>query len=230
MYFDPMYFVILAPALVLGAWAQWKVKAAFTRAKQQPCRSGFTGAQAAARVLAVNGLEGVGIEPARGFLSDHYDPRSKTLRLSPDVYNGRSLAAVGIAAHEAGHALQDARGYAPLALRNGIVPLASLGPNLSFVLLIGGFFLQWTGLIWAGIFLYSAFVLFQLINLPVEYNASSRAREVLLSSGIISANEQGAVRKVLSAAALTYVAATVTAILTLVYFLLRSGVLGGRSD
>jgi Zn-dependent membrane protease YugP len=228
MIFDPMYFVYLAPAIVLGLWAQWKVKAAYAKAREVPVRSGLTGAQAASRILQAKGIHGVGIEPAHGFLGDHYDPRHKVLRLSPDVYNGRSLAAVGIAAHEAGHAVQDAYRYGPLALRNGIVPMANLGTNLGWILLIVGIFMQATGLILAGIALYSVVVLFQLINLPVEYNASSRARQLLLENGIVTTAEDGTVRKVLSAAALTYVAATVTAILTLLYFLMRSGLLGGR--
>ena len=130
------------PALLLGAWAQWKVKSAFARGHKQPCRSGLSGAQAAARIIESHGLSGIRIEPTRGFLGDHYDPRNKVLRLSPDVYNGRSLAAVGVAAHEAGHALQDAHGYAPLHLRNGIVPMASLGSNLSIGLLFVGFLMQ----------------------------------------------------------------------------------------
>ena len=230
MIFDPLYLLILAPAMLLGAWAQWKVKSAYARAQRQPCYSGLTGAQAAARVLEADGLHEVSIEPTRGVLGDHYDPRHRVLRLSPDVYQGRSLAAVGIAAHEAGHALQHATGYAPLALRNGIVPLASVGSTLSWILVIGGFVLHWAGLIYAGIFLFSAVVLFQLINLPVEYNASHRACQVLLAHGIIAGREEAGVRKVLGAAALTYVAATLTAILTLLYFLMRAGLLGGRDD
>jgi Zn-dependent membrane protease YugP len=188
----------------------------------------MTGAEAAHRILQADGLDHVGIEETRGFLGDHYDPRHKVLRLSPDVYHGRSLAAVGIAAHEAGHAIQDRVRYAPLAIRNGIVPLASVGSNLSFIVFIAGLFMNWTGLMLAGIIMFSAVVLFQLINLPVEFNASSRARQVLLTNGIIAADEDRGVGKVLNAAAMTYVAATVTAILTLLYFLMRAGLLGGR--
>lgn len=230
MIFDPMYLLFMLPALALGAWAQFKVKSAFAAVSKMPVRSGLTGAQAAARILERNGLHEVGIEPTRGFLGDHYDPRHKVLRLSPDVYSGRSLAAVGVAAHEAGHALQHRTGYAPLALRNGIVPLASLGSNAGILLLIVGMMIQSMGWIIAGIGLFSMVVLFQLVNLPVEYNASRRAREVLVESGIIAPAEEPAVGRVLNAAALTYVAATVTAILTLLYYLLRSGLLGGRRD
>jgi len=230
MILDPLFLLVAAPGLLLGLWAQARVKGAYARARRQPARSGLTGAQAAARILEQNGLYGVQIEPTRGFLGDHYDPRRKVLRLSPDVYQGRSLAAVGIAAHEAGHALQDAQRYGPLALRNGIVPLASVGSNLSFGLLFVGFILNMVHLIYAAIFLYTLVVIFQLVNLPVEFDASRRARELLVSYGIVAPGEDGTVRKVLNAAALTYVAATVTAILTLLYFLMRAGLLGGRSD
>lgn len=222
-----MYLLFLAPAMLLGGWAQLKVKSAYAKASRMPARRGMTGAEAAARILQANGLNHVGIEPAQGFLGDHYDPRRKVLRLSPDVYNGRSLASVGIAAHEAGHAIQDGCGYAPLAIRNGIVPLASVGTSFAWILFGIGLFMSKT-LVLAGIVLFSVVVLFQLINLPVEYNASSRARDVLLSNGIITEAEEPAVGKVLNAAALTYVAATITAILTLLYFLFRSGLLGGR--
>ncbi|MCP4592635.1 MAG: zinc metallopeptidase, partial [bacterium] len=208
--------------------AQAKVKSAFAAAARVPVSSGLTGAQAAERILQAQGLEHVGIEPARGMLGDHYDPRHKVLRLSPDVYNGRSLAAVGVAAHEAGHAIQDRVGYAPLALRNGIVPLAKLGSGPAMAMFVLGALMSWGGLQVAAIVTFSAVVVFQLINLPVEYNASSRARQVLLTNGIIAPGEERRVGKVLNAAALTYVAATVTAILTLFYFLMRSGLLGGR--
>lgn len=228
MWFDPVYLLFMLPGVLLAGWAQLKVKSAIAEMSKIPARSGLTGAQTAARLLQANGLHRVGIEPTRGMLGDHYDPRHKVLRLSPDVYNGRSLAAVGIAAHEAGHAIQDDTGYAPLALRNGIIPMARIGPGVGMILLFIGCLLQSMGMILAGIILFSAFVLFQLINLPVEYNASRRAKEVLLANGIITAAEEPAVSKVLSAAALTYVAATITAILQLLYFLYRAGLLGGR--
>jgi Zn-dependent membrane protease YugP len=230
MIFDPLYLLFLAPAMLLSLWAQWKVKAAYAQGREQPVGSRLTGAEAAARVLKAYGVQGVGIEPTRGFLGDHYDPRHKVLRLSPDVYQGKSLAAVGIAAHEAGHAIQHSGGYAPLAWRNRIVPMASVGGALSVALLIGGVVLNWAGLIWAAIVVYSAVVLFQLLNLPVEYDASSRARALLVRTGIVTTAEEGTVRRVLSAAALTYVAATITAILTLLYFLLRAGLAGGNND
>ena len=229
MIFDPLYFIILAPGLLLAGWAQMKVKSAYKHASKYRNHGNLSGAQAAAKILQVNGLNHVEIEQTRGFLGDHYDPRNKVLRLSPDVYSGRSLAAVGIAAHEAGHALQDAAGYGPLAIRNGLVPMAATGSRLSLVFILGGFFLMWMGAAFGhmvtliGIGMYTAVVLFQLVNLPVEFNASARARQVLLSNGIIAQDEDRQVARVLNAAALTYVAATLTALLTLFYLLLRFG-------
>lgn len=229
-YYDPLYFIYVLPAVLLALYAQLKVKSAYSAASRVGAASGLSGAEAASHILSVSGLSRVGIEETHGHLGDHYDPRHKVLRLSHDVYYGRSLAALGIAAHEAGHALQDAKGYAPLALRNGIVPLASVGSNISVVLLALGAAMQSFNLVIAGILLFSTFVVFQLINLPVEYNASSRAKEVLLAQGLISRGELGTVEKVLSAAALTYVAATLTAIFTLLYFLARYGSVGRQRE
>ncbi|MBI1825071.1 MAG: zinc metallopeptidase [Planctomycetes bacterium] len=220
-YFDPLYFLIVSPAILLALWAQWKVKSAYADASRIPSRSGLTGAGTAQRILNAFGVTDVAIEPVNSFLGDHYDSRHKVLRLSPEVYHGNSLAAVGIAAHEVGHAIQDATAYAPLAFRNGLVPMASIGSNFSFMLIIIGFFLHMTGLAVAGLALFSVVVLFQIVNLPVEFNASSRARAILLENGIISMDEDKVVAKVLNAAAMTYVAATITAILTLLYYVLR---------
>ena len=228
--FDPMYLLFLLPGIALSGWASVSVKSALARASKIRPSSGLTGAQAAARILRALGLAHVGIEQAQGFLGDHYDPRHKVLRLTPKIYQGRTLAAVGVAAHEAGHAIQDARAYAPLALRNGLVPMASVGSNLSWVLLIAGFIFTSTNLILAGIVLFSITVLFQLVNLPVEFNASTRARAVLVDHGIVTPSELAPVSKVLNAAAMTYVAATITAILQLLYFLYRAGLLGGRNS
>jgi Zn-dependent membrane protease YugP len=203
---------------------------------QYRAQSGLTGAQAAAEVMAAAGVTGVGIEPVEGFLSDHYDPRHKVLRLSPDVYAGQSLSALGVAAHEAGHAIQDATRYAPLAIRNGLVPLASIGSNFAFIILFVGMLLMVAqpvlgkSVVLLGCGLFSLTVLFQLVNLPVEFDASSRARAMLINHNLITTDEDVVVKRVLSAAAMTYVAATLTAILTLLYYLLRAGVLGGRSD
>lgn len=227
MLFDPMYWIFLGPALLLGIWAQIKVKSAYTAMSRVPASSGLTGAQAAARILSNAGCDDVGIEMSHGWLSDHYDPRHKVLRLSRDVYSGRSIASVGIAAHEAGHAIQDARRYAPLVVRNAIVPIAGLGSNLAIILIIAGVILAITQLAWVGVILFASVVVFQLVNLPVEFDASRRARDELVRTGVIAVQEDPAVAKVLNAAALTYVAATLTAILQLIYFI---SLVSGRRD
>jgi uncharacterized protein len=229
LYFDPMYFVFMLPAIALAAWAQWQVRSAYEEAGQIPAESGLSGAETAQRILNEYGVHDVTIEGVNSFLGDHYDSRQKVLRLSPDVYNGRSLASLGIAAHEVGHAIQDAKGYAPLALRNGLVPMASIGSNLAFAFIIGGMIISFLRpLAIAGLMLWAVVVLFQLINLPVEFNASRRARAVLLSSGMITQVEDQTVARVLNAAAMTYVAATITAALQLLYWAMI--VLGGRRD
>ncbi len=235
---DPRYFLIAAPAVLLAFWAQAKVKRAYAAASRMPTSTGFTGASAARRILDTNGLDHVGIETSRGgSLSDHFDPRDNVLRLSPEVYGGRHLAAVGIAAHEAGHAIQKARHYGPLAIRNGLVPLAATGTTLSFTIFMVGIMLSMLSngslgpaLILGGIVLFSIGVLFQIVNLPVEFDASRRAKLALADCGVVSTAEMRPVGKVLSAAAMTYVAATLMAVLTLLYLLLRSGLLGGRSQ
>lgn len=230
MYFDPVYFIFILPAMLLAGWAQLKVKWAYAQASKIPVHSGVSGAEAARRLLATAGLSNVGIEKTEGHLSDHYDPKDKVLRLSPEVYSGRSLASVGIAAHEAGHALQDAARYAPLVARNIIVPVASFGSNASWIIMTLGFVMQSFQLIAFGVLLFSLVVIFQVVNLPVEFNASSRAKELLFRHGIIAAEERAMVSKVLGAAAMTYVAATVSAILTLAYYLFRMGLLGNRDQ
>ncbi len=216
-YFDPKYFLYVGPAILLAIWAEIRVKAAYARASQYQPRAGLTGAQTAQRILNYHGINNVAIEPVHTFLGDHYDPRHKVLRLSPEVYHGRTLASLGIAAHEVGHAIQDATSYGPLAIRNGLVPMASVGSNISIFLVIIGIAMSFKGLAIAGVLLFGTVVLFQLVNLPVEYDASRRARQVLLSNGMVTSDEDRIVGKVLSAAALTYVAATLTAILTLLY-------------
>ncbi|QDV34148.1 zinc metallopeptidase [Tautonia plasticadhaerens] len=225
--FDPIYLLIVGPAMLLALWAQARVKSAYAEASQYRSASGATGAQAAAEVMRSEGLNRVEIEPVQGYLSDHYDPRHKVLRLSPGVYGERSLAALGIAAHEAGHALQDAHGYGPLAIRNLLVPVAGFGSSAAFIVFFVGLLFSWTGLVLAGIVLFSGVVAFQLVNLPVEFDASRRARVHLLSTGLITREEEPMVAKVLNAAAWTYVAATLSSVLTLLYFLFRSGLLGG---
>jgi uncharacterized protein len=218
MFFDPMYFLYIAPAVLLGLWAQMRIHTAYAQAQQLPAP--LSGAAAARHILDSAGLQGVSIEQIPGRLSDHYDPRDKVLRLSPEVYESRTLAAVGIAAHEAGHAMQDALAYAPLAIRNAVVPVAGIGSNVGVILIVIGAVMRMNPvLIWAGIALFSAFVAFQIVNLPVEFNASARAKVQLVSLGIINEEELHYVSKVLSAAALTYVAATLQAIMTLLYYL-----------
>ncbi|MCL5292794.1 MAG: zinc metallopeptidase [Actinobacteria bacterium] len=226
-YFDPLYWVLLIPAILLSLYASLKVKTTFSKYSRVSTSSGMSGAQAARRILDMFGASEVRIEAISGRLSDNYDPRSKTLNLSEDVYGDSSLAAVGVAAHEAGHALQHAKGYAPLALRSGLVPIASIGSNLAPMLIILGFFMRGLGglsslMIQAGIVLFSAAVAFTLITLPVEFNASNRAMSLLTTSGVITSEEYKPVRKVLNAAAMTYVAAALAAIMQLIYYIMLS--------
>jgi Zn-dependent membrane protease YugP len=232
-FFNPMYFVFLAPALIFALWAQGRVRSAYTRFSRVIGSSNLTGAEAAATMLRGKGMEiaptpeaakrlgnAVAIARIGGVLTDHYDPRAHVLRLSPQVYDGRSLASVGVACHEAGHALQHAEHYAPLELRNVMVPVASFGSWVAVPLIFLGFIIGLTGLIWVGVIGFSAIVLFQLITLPVEFDASRRAKLALAQTGIIRgpAETQG-VASVLDAAALTYVAAVVSSLLTLAYYL-----------
>jgi len=226
MFFDPMYFVYVAPALLLAMWAQWRVHSAYAAASQEPAP--ITGAAAARHILDSAGAVDVTIEQVPDRLSDHYDPRSKVLRLSPDVYHQRSLAAVGIAAHEAGHALQDAQGYALMSIRNAAVGVANLGSGLGVILLLVGLGIGLAQIAWLGILLFGGTVFFQLVNLPVEFDASNRAKAQLVSLGIVPQSEMRAVNNVLNAAALTYVAATLQSILTLLYY--ASFLTGGDSD
>jgi Zn-dependent membrane protease YugP len=228
MFFDPLYFVILAPGILLALWAQWRVQSAYSQASQIPAASGLAGAEAADQLLRRGGVHGVAVEPTPGHLTDHYSPSEKVLRLSPEVFAGRSLASLGIAAHEAGHAFQDAEGYPLLVLRNALVPAASVGSSLAMLVIVGGFLLMsaqaalgyWV--VWLGIALFSTTVVFQLVNLPVEFDASRRARLHLLQQGLITRAEDTTVKNVLDAAALTYVAATLSGILTLLYFVIRA--------
>jgi Zn-dependent membrane protease YugP len=222
-FIDPVYLLIIAPALLLALYAQIKVKSAYATYSRIPNMHGSTGGDIARAMLYANGITDVQVEMTQGVLSDHYDPRSRTLRLSPDVYAGRSVAAAGIASHEAGHALQHYSGYAPLHLRSLIVPVVSVGSNLAWILFfIGIVFVRNPMLINAAIVLFSGTVLFTLVTLPVEYNASKRALTQLVDGNIIDSEEAYGVRKVLNAAALTYVAAALMAILQLLYMILRS--------
>ncbi|NTU93610.1 MAG: zinc metallopeptidase [Chlorobiaceae bacterium] len=230
MFFDPLYFVFALPPLLLGLWAQFKVKSAFKKYSQVPTQSGINGALAARRLLERGGLGQVGVEPTHGMLSDHYDPRTKTLRLSEEVYNLPSIASVGIAAHEAGHALQDKTGYFPLQIRSAMVPAVSIGSNLGPILFMIGLFMHGalgSSLAWAGVILFAGTALFAVVTLPVEFDASRRAKELLVSQGIVSQVEMKGVNAVLDAAALTYVAAAAQAISQLLYYLM---VMNRRDD
>lgn len=230
MYFDPTYLLVMIPGFLLSLWASIRVKTTFRKYSQVAPRSGLSGAEAAQELLRRSGISDVRVEAVPGTLSDHFDPREHALRLSPDVYSGRSLAALGVAAHEAGHALQHASGYAPLKFRTLVVKPAMFGTNLGMYMVLGGLLLQLPALTWVGIVLFTAFVAFTLVTLPVEFNASNRAVAQLQSAGMIAPDEVAPTRKVLNAAALTYVAAAISAVMTLLYLLFRAGVLGGRDE
>ncbi len=230
MFFSPLYFIFALPALVLGLWAQWRVRSAFGKYSRVAAMSGMTGAQAARRILDTNGLQHIAVERVGGRLSDHYDPRSKTLRLSEEVYGTPSLAALGVAAHEAGHALQDKTNYAPLALRSAMVPTVQIGSWLGPIIFLVGLFMAGTfgtTLAWAGLIIFGATALFSIVTLPVEFDASKRAKELLVSTGVLVPQELQGASSVLNAAALTYVAAALQAIMTLLYY---ATLLMGRRD
>jgi uncharacterized protein len=222
MILDPLYIVLAIPGLLFGLYATWKTKSTFHRYAQYAASSRLTGAEAARRLLDREGLHEVGVEPVQGFLSDHYDPRTRTLRLSPDVYNSPSLSAIGVACHEAGHAIQHATHYAPLQFRSAMVPITQFSTNMVYILFLLGMFMQLPGLMNAAILLFSVVVLFTVVTLPVEWDASARAKKLMVSAGIVSAREQEDAGRVLNAAFLTYVSALVTALLTLLYFILRA--------
>jgi Zn-dependent membrane protease YugP len=234
MIFDPMYFVYIAPAVLLALWAQMRIRTTYAQAQEAPAR--LSGAAAARHILDAAGLQHVGIEPVPGELSDHYDPRDKVLRLSEGVFGSRSCAAVGIAAHEAGHALQDAHRYAPLVIRNLAVPAANFGGSLGMMLIIAGIGLAYSNvaagvyMFWAGVVGFGCVAAFQLVNLPVEFDASNRAKRLLVNYGIVPQQDMVYVDRVLNAAAWTYVAATLQTILILLYYVVRFGGVGGRDE
>lgn len=216
-----MYYLIYFAVIVLiPLWAQMRVKNTFARYSRVPSYSHRRGAEVAREVLNANGLFNVGVEEGRGFLSDHYDPRTKTVRLSPENYHGHSIAAAAVAAHECGHAIQDAKGYAFLRFRHALVPVANLGSNISWVLIMIGIFAHLSGMLLLGIIFMAAAVLFQVITLPVEFNASNRAIDQVVTLGLIRNEEERETRKVLNAAALTYVAAAAVAVLELLRLVL----------
>jgi Zn-dependent membrane protease YugP len=237
MFLDPTYLIFMIPAFLLMAGTSWYVKHSYNKWSKVRASSGLTGAQAAQQLTSraiYSSMEGsadlrnVRIAGVGGNLTDHYDPRDKTLYLSPGVANAPSVAAVAIAAHELGHAMQDAEGYIPLRFRSALVPMVSIGSNLGWILIMAGLFFGWLNLAWLGVLFFAGGAVFALATLPVEFNASARAKAMLTTSGIIRTEEEArGVNAVLNAAALTYVAALVTAILQLLYYVF---LLGGRSN
>ena len=230
MPFDPMYLVlVLLPGLLISGIASLMVKSAFNRYSRVRSMRGMTGAQAAQVLLDQAGIHDVRIVPAHGFLSDHYNPLTKELALSEQVYSSNSVAAIGVATHEAGHAIQHATHYFPLWARSALVPMASIGSNLGLIVMAVGLAISQTVVI-IGAVLFGAVLLFQLVTLPVEFNASSRAKRLVVEAGIVYPEERGGIDAVLNAAALTYVAAAVSTLLTLLYYLWRAGLFGGSRD
>ena len=228
-FFDPMYLIFMIPAIALMGFASWYVRHAYNKWSQVRASSGLTGHQAAQRLISTGNLYGVQVQGTAGQLSDHYDPRNKTLFLSQGVANSPSVAAVAISAHELGHALQDAEEYFPMRIRSMLVPAVNIGSNLGWILIMIGLVLRMTNLAWIGVAVFSAGTLFALATLPVEFNASARAKQLLYQTGIIQTEEeQRGVNQVLNAAALTYVAGLITAVMQLLYYVLLVGGLGGR--
>ena len=230
MIFDPVYLLFILPGLALSLWASFRTKSAFNKYSKIPVGSGLTGAEAARVMLDRSGLHNVEVGRSHGFLSDHYNPMTRKLALSEEVYHSRSVAAVGVACHEAGHAIQHARHYKPLWLRSTLVPTANIGSSIGYMVMLFGLMFASTNMVAVGAILFSAVVLFQLVTLPVEFDASARAKELVVSYGIVTTHERQGIDRVLNAAALTYVAAAVSSLLTLLYFLMRAGFLGGSRD
>ena len=214
-----LYILFSLPALLLGFWAQFKVKSAFDKYSKVPTFTGVSGAEVARRILDINGLNNVKVEMVSGFLSDHYDPRTHTLRLSQNVYQSNSVAAAGIAAHESGHAIQHAQAYAPLQIRSAIVPTVQIGSWLGPIVFMAGMFFLGNTVAWVGLGLFAATAVFALVTLPVEFDASNRAKAILSTSGMVYNTEMDGVNRVLDAAALTYVAGAVQAISTVLYYI-----------
>ena len=221
MIIGPMGWFVFLVSMGLSLYAQYKVKSAYAKYSEIRVQSGVTGADVARAMMRAEDIHDVDLEVVPGEMTDHYDPQKKVVRLSQDVYYGSSIAALGIAAHEVGHVIQDARGYAPMNLRQAIYPISSLGSTLSFPLILAGIFLQsmpW--LLWAGIFLFAAATAFTVITLPVEFDASRRALVTLKSGGVMREDEYSGARSVLTAAALTYIAAAATSILYLLQYIM----------
>ncbi|MCF7790843.1 MAG: zinc metallopeptidase [Victivallales bacterium] len=229
IWFDPAYLLFALPGLLLAMAASFYTKSTFAKYSKVAASTRVSGASAARRMLNSSGIYDVKIEMTNGFLSDHYNPADKTLHLSNDVYNGNSLSSIGVACHEAGHALQHAKAYAPLKLRTMMVPATNFCTSISYIFILAGFFMS-AKLILLGAILFSVSVLFSVVTLPVEWDASARAKKNMVSAGIVTQQESEQAGEVLNAAFLTYVAAAVSALLTLLYFLLRAGVLGGSDS
>jgi Zn-dependent membrane protease YugP len=230
-FFDPMYLIFMIPAFLLMGFASWYVRHSYSKWSQIRATSGLTGHQAAQRLISTGNLYGVQVQGTPGQLSDHYDPRNKTLFLSPGVANSPSVAAVAISAHELGHAMQDAEEYFPMKVRSMLVPAVNIGSNLGWILIVIGLVLQQVNIAWIGVAVFSAGALFALATLPVEFNASARAKELLSATGIIQTDEERrGVNQVLNAAALTYVAGLVTAVMQLLYYVFLIGGMGRRRD
>jgi len=225
-----MYLVFILPAMALSMWASFRTKSAFNKYSQVRSGRGLSGAEAARIMLDREGLQSVKIERANGFLSDHYNPLTRSLALSEGVYDSRSIAAIGVATHEAGHAVQHAHHYAPMWLRSTLVPTANIGSSIGYFVMLIGLMLQASNMVLIGAVLFSMVLLFQVVTLPVEFDASARAKRLAVEHGIITSSERPGMDRVLNAAALTYVAAAVSTLMTLLYFLLRSGLLGGRRE
>lgn len=222
MLFDPLYLIMLAPALLLSLWASWRVKANFNKYSRVASMRGLTGAATAQEILRASGIDDVSVVRTKGMLSDHYNPVSKTLALSESVHDSNSVAAIGIAAHEAGHAIQHAQHYAPLWLRSLLVPTASIGSSLGYIVMLFGLIMGLVQMFWIGVAMFAMVLVFQIVTLPVEFDASARAKQLVVAHGIISEQERRGVDKVLNAAAWTYVAAAASTAMTLLYFILRA--------
>ena len=224
--FDWSYLILVLPAMIFSLWASSRVNSTFRKYSQKPTFRGMTGAQAAQEVLRSNGIYNVRIERVSGNLTDHYDPKTNTIRLSDTVYDSRSVAAAGVAAHECGHAMQYASGYGPIKIRSAIIPICNIGSTLSTPLILIGFFLAWQPLVNIGILFFALATVFQLVTLPVEFNASRRAIAVLEDTGIVTRDEKSSAKKVLGAAAMTYVAALAVSLVQLLRLIIIFG--GGR--
>ena len=229
LFFDPTYLLFILPALALSLWASWRTRSAFKKYSQVRTLRGLTGAQAAQEMLRRAGIPDVQVVPTHGFLSDHYNPANRTLALSEATYASTSVAAVGVACHEAGHAIQHAEGYKPLWLRSALVPTANIGSSAGYFVMLGGLLFHSANLVYFGALLFSAVLLFQIVTLPVEFDATARAKRLAVETGVVLPQEREGMDKVLNAAAMTYVAAVVSTLMTLLYYLLRASAMSRRS-